>query len=123
MPCMLPLHSQKFDEYGFLSWPHGDAMIDAWANGRSESSAKVMAAMQQGADKLQACSPANDALYCRALHRLATYADHLYRAAEDHLKSQEWQTAQEVIRQKTAEVGMSMHCFAMRTACRVRPVT
>ena len=60
--------------------------------------------MQQGVEKLQGSSPADDASACRALHRLAIYADHLYQAFEDHLKSQEWRTAQEVIKQKTAEV-------------------
>ena len=60
--------------------------------------------MQQGVEKLQSRSSAEDIVACRALHRLATYADHLYQATEDHLKSQEWRTAQDVIKQKTAEV-------------------
>ena len=61
--------------------------------------------MQQGVEKLQTCSLPDDTLACRALHRLATYADHLYQATEDYFKSQEWRTAQDVIKQKAAEVS------------------
>ena len=60
--------------------------------------------MQQGVEKMQSHASSDDKLYCRSLHRLASYADHLYTATEDHLMSQEWRTAQDVIKQKTAEV-------------------
>ena len=53
---------------------------------------------------MQSQSLAHDIVSCRSLHRLATYADHLYRAAEDRFSSQEWRTGQEVIKQKQAEV-------------------
>lgn len=63
--------------------------------------------MQQGVEKMQGQSTAEEVISCRSVYRLATYADHLYRAAEDRFESQEWRTGQDVIKQKQAEVRMS----------------
>ncbi|KAK9828160.1 hypothetical protein WJX74_001187 [Apatococcus lobatus] len=89
-----------------LSHAHGRllCLIGHWlADSRSESSGKILTVMQQGVEKMQSRSSAEAVVLCRSLHRLATYADHLYRAAEDYFRSQEWRTAQDVIKQKTAE--------------------
>lgn len=64
--------------------------------------------MQQGVENMQSQSAGEELISCRSLYRLAAYADHLYRAADDRFNSQEWRTGQDVIEQKQAEVCIAL---------------